>query len=162
MGIIFPTVRAKKKPERQFNVGDKIRVGARVTSGRNAGSPRAHHAGPRYLERPRYVLPIFVHADQKIYPLIPMAYVVIGAMLNLKDDVMSSWSVICAECKSQVIYSNIDSATMERCFSDPFRIIPKPAGEKRICPNCKAESTFAATQMFYREEKNVPTVSKLP
>ena len=73
-------------------------------------------------------------------------------MLKLKDDLMPSWSVICPECKSEFIYSNIDSATMDRSFSDPFRIIPKPAGEKRVCPNCKTASTFAVNQMFYRDE----------
>jgi endogenous inhibitor of DNA gyrase (YacG/DUF329 family) len=62
---------------------------------------------------------------------------------------MPSWSVNCPECKKEFVYSKIDRAALK---SDPFVVIPKPAGEKRTCPNCNAESTFAETQMFYRSE----------
>jgi hypothetical protein len=65
---------------------------------------------------------------------------------------MANWSVKCPACKKDFVYSEVDRATLEQSLCDPFKIIPKPSGEKRTCPNCNTESNFTVNHMFYREK----------
>ena len=66
---------------------------------------------------------------------------------------MASWVVTCPECAYTFAHTRIEASLIEEAQRDPFRIVPRPqirADEKRACPQCKKESAYVRSQLFYR------------
>jgi hypothetical protein len=65
---------------------------------------------------------------------------------------MPCWVVTCPECKHTFTHTEIHPFLFELADREHFRVVPKPPGGERTCPNCKTETVFQPHCLFYRED----------
>ena len=69
---------------------------------------------------------------------------------------MPLWMLKCPHCKREFLHSQIELASIEEAYRDPFKVLARPVfgseGERRICPGCNKGSVFQRHHLLYRDE----------
>jgi hypothetical protein len=71
---------------------------------------------------------------------------------------MARWMLLCPNCNSKLLHSQIAPNVLEESYRDPFRVVPRPifSEESYPCPHCNVESAYQSFGLIYDEDN--PTV----